>query len=69
MFSPAVRPVTSTSMLSGSRVASASIGDGVQLVVRDRVRRRLTDDDDRHLDGGLLAAADEQQVDVLVRRA
>src|SRR5215213_2738421 len=41
-------------------------GDGVQLVVRDGVRSRLADDDDRHLDGGLLTAADEQQVDVLV---
>ena len=32
---------------------------GAQLVVGDRVGGDLTDDHDRHLDGGLLAAADE----------
>ena len=39
--------------------------DGAQLVVRDRVRRDVADDDDRDLDRDLLAATDEEQVDVL----
>ena len=58
MFSPAVRPVTSASMLSGSFVASASMATVLSWWL-GMVGVGLTDDDDRDLDRRLLAAADE----------
>ena len=53
-------------MLSGSFVASASIETVFSWWFGIVSGRDLADDDDRDLDGGLLAAADEEQVDVLV---
>ena len=65
-WSPASRPSTETVTDSGMCVASASTGSVLQHVLQQvAARRQLALGVDRDLDLDLLAALDQQQVDVL----